>query len=140
MLNPYAPPGVQGIGNAAPDGYFDLAFQYVYDIDLTANQLKTGEQVSIFPEADFLWCGLYFSNDGLFSVQFQDGEGYYISSGLVYSTNMPNTPGDPWVFFPPVAYPAGGKIYLNIQDLSADDNTGQLVFIGMNRYQSRVAA
>ena len=103
-------------------------------INLTGNQLLNGQIVSIFTEADFVWRGLVFVSTGLFSVQFQDGQGYYLSSDLVYSTNMPNTAGDPWVRYPEVTYPAGGRIYLNILDLSGNPNTGQILFLGCNRY------
>lgn len=135
MNNPLAPPAVQGIMDASPDGYLDLAFEYVYNNTLTGNQILNGEQVSIFTEADFAWWGLVFTNTGTFSIQFQDGQGYYLSSGLVFSTNMPNTPGDPWPRFPEVVYPAGGNIYFNIQDLSGASNTIQLLFKGTNRYR-----
>lgn len=135
MLSPTSPPGLQGIGDASPDGYLDLSFEYIYNVTLTASQALNGEQVSIFTEADFAWRGLVFTSDGAFSVQFQDGQGYYIASGLVYSANMPNTPGDPWPIFPEIVYPAGGRIYFNITDLSAGTNDVQIVFKGVNRYK-----
>jgi len=86
-------------------------------------------------EADCCWRGLIFVSDGVFSVQFQDGQGYYLSAGMVFSTNMPNTSGDPWPVFPEVLYPAGGRIQFNILDLSSDDNEGQILFVGVNRYR-----
>ena len=135
MLNPVSPPAVQGISDASPTGFIDVPFQYIYNIDLTSLQFLNNEVVSIFTEADFAWRGLVFSSDGLFSVQFQDGQGYYLSAGQVLSTNMPNTPGDPWPVFPEVLYPAGGRIILSITDLSSDVNAGQLLFIGVNRYK-----
>jgi hypothetical protein len=135
MLNPIAPPGLQGIGDASPDGYLDLSFEYVYNVTLTANQSLNGQLVSIFTQADFAWRALTFTSTGNFEVQFQDGQGYFLSSGLVYSTNMPNTPGDPWPRFPEVVYPAGGNIYLNITDLSGSGNTIQILFKGVNRYR-----
>lgn len=135
MLNPIAPPGLQGIGDASPEGFLDLSFDYTYPISLTASQAQNGQLVSIFTQADFCWRGLVFTSTGAFSIQFQDGQGYYISSGQVYSANMPNTPGDPWVRFPEVVYPAGGNIYFNITDLSAAPNTGQILFRGVNRYR-----
>ena len=134
MLNPISPPVYQGIDPTAPAGYVDVSFDYTYPINLTGNQLLNGQIVSIFTESDFVWRGLVFVSTGLFSVQFQDGQGYYLSSDLVYSTNMPNTAGDPWVRYPEVTYPAGGRIYLNILDLSGNPNTGQILFLGCNRY------
>ena len=135
MLNAIAPASMQGIGDASPEGFLDLSFDYTYPISLTGNQALNGQLVAIFTQADFAWRALFFTSTGTFSVQFQDGQGYYISNGQVYSTNMPNTPGDPWVRFPEVVYPAGGNIYFNITDLSGSTNTGQIVFRGVNRYR-----
>ena len=125
MFNPISPPAYQGADPAAPVGFVDVSFDYTYAINLTANQLLNGQVVSIFTEADFVWRGLTFTSTGTFAVQFQDGQGYYISSDLVFSTNMPNTAGDPWVRFPEIVYPAGGRIYFNIQDKSGSGNTGK---------------
>ena len=135
MRNPIAPPAIQGIDNSSPEGFVDVPFNYVYNNTLTALQVLNNEVVSIFTEADFAWRGLIFSATGLFSVQFQDGQGYFLSAGQMFSSNMPNTPGDPWPVFPEVLYPAGGRIFLNITDLSNSDNTIQLLFVGVNRYR-----
>lgn len=135
MQNPLAPPAMQGISDPSDLGFVDVPFIYTYDIELTSNQLLANETVSIFAEADFAWRGLMFTADGSFSVQFQDGQGYFLSAGLILSTNIPNTPGDPWPVFPEVVYPANGRITLNIQDTSASANTGQIMFVGVNRYK-----
>jgi hypothetical protein len=135
MRNPIAPPATQGIDNSSPEGFVDVPFNYVYNNTLTALQVLNNEVVSIFTEADFAWRGLIFSATGLFSVQFQDGQGYFLSAGQMFSTNMANTPGDPWPVFPEVLYPAGGRIFLNITDLSNAPNTIQLLFVGVNRYR-----
>ena len=135
MRNPIAPPAVQGIDNSSPEGFVDVPFNYIYNNTLTALQVLNNEVVSIFTEADFAWRGLIFSATGLFSVQFQDGQGYYLSAGQMFSSNMANTPGDPWPIFPEVLYPAGGRIYFNITDLSGNPNTIQLLFVGVNRYR-----
>ena len=135
MRNPIAPPAVQGIDNSSPEGFVDVPFNYVYNNTLTALQALNNEVVSIFTEADFAWRGLIFSTTGLFSVQFQDGQGYYLSAGQMFSTNLANTPGDPFPIFPEVLYPAGGRIFLNITDLSNASNTIQLLFVGVNRYR-----
>ena len=67
--------------------------------------------------------------------RFQDGQQYYLSNDLIQSANLPNTAGDPFPFFPEVFYPAGGKIVLDIEDTSDAPNTGQILFIGANRYK-----
>ena len=143
MLNPMSPPAIQGIADASPMGFADVAFNYTYNVVLTASQFLQNQVVSIFAEADFVWRGLVFTSNpgttaGLFAVRFMDGQGYYLSDGLIYSTNLPNTAGDPFPVFPEVLYPAAGRILLDIQDLSAATNTIQIVFVGANRYQVRL--
>lgn len=134
MRNPIAPPAIQGFDYSSPEGFVDVPFNYVYNNTLTGLQVLNNETVPIFTEADFAWRGLIFSATGLFSIQFQDGQGYYLSAGQMFSSNMPNTPGDPWVVFPEVLYPAGGRIFMNITELSGASNTLQLLFVGVNRY------
>ena len=114
MLNMLAPVGVQGVNDASPDGYYDAAFSYVYNVVLTASQVLIGQTVSIFSEADFCFRALIFTSTGLFGVRFQDGQGLYLDSGFVYSTNYPNNPGDPFPWLPEVVYPASGRIWLDI--------------------------
>lgn len=134
MLNPYSPVSLQGIDPSAPQGYFDRPFDYAYSVTLTANQALQGQIVSIFTEADFMWRAMYFTSTGIFSIRFQDGDGYYLSNALIYSTNLPGTPGDPYPRFPEVKYPAGGRIYIDITDTSGSQNVIQIGFIGVNRY------
>lgn len=134
MLNPIAPVSVQGI---PPGSTLDMSFAYPFSFSLTANQLLQGSVVSILTDADFLWRGLLFVSDGNFSVRFQDGQQYYLSPQMIYSTNLPNTAGDPFPIVPEVFYPAGGRITIDIQDLSGSTNTGQLLFIGANRFRLR---
>lgn len=135
MRNPLAPPAVQGIDPSNEPGFIDRPFNYAYNVVLTADQVLFNEVVSIFTEADFAWRGIMFTSTGLFAVRFQDGQGYYLSAGMIYSTNLPNTAGDPFPQFPEILYPAGGRIQLDIQDLSDAQNTIQILFIGANRYR-----
>jgi len=135
MLNAIAPAGVQGVNDASPDGYVDVSFDYPFNIALTALQVFLGQTVSIFSEADFCFRGLVFSSTGLFSLRLQDGQGYYMQSGPVYSTNYPNNPGDPFPWLPEVIYPASGRIWIDIADLSNAGNTVQILFKGANRFK-----
>jgi hypothetical protein len=129
---------VNGINDASPQGYVDVSFDYVYDVVLTANQFLRDQVVSIFTEADFAWRALVINvNTGAFSVRFTDGQGYYLSSGLINNANLQGTPADPWVVFPETLYPAGGRIGIDIQDLSNSGNTIELLFRGVNRYRLR---
>jgi hypothetical protein len=40
-----------------------------------------------------------------------------------------------WPMFPEIVIPAGGRIGIDIQDLSAAPNTVQLAFRGVKRYR-----
>jgi hypothetical protein len=135
MLNPLATPAANGVMDASPFNCLDVSFNYVYPISLTANQLLSNQSVSILTEPDFVWRGLLFVSTGTFSVRFQDGQQYYLSNDLIMSANLLGTAGDPFPIFPEVFYPAGGKIVLDILDTSGTGNTGQIIFIGANRYK-----
>lgn len=136
MTNPIAPVVMNGINDAAPSGYQDQSFTYVYNVILTASQNLPDQQVSIYTYADFLCCALIITvQSGAFSVRFTDGQGYYLSNTLINSFNLVGTPSDPFVFNPPVLYPRGGRIGIDLLELSAATNTIQLAFVGLNRYQ-----
>ncbi len=117
-----------------------IPFEYVYPtgnqlFTLSANQLLINVIVNVFTQADFYWRGLTYVSTGPFSIRFQDGEQYYLASGLVPNVNLPKSPGDPFPWAPQIPYPAGGKILFDIQDTSGAPNTIQLVFIGENQYR-----
>ena len=140
MPNPLVPPAVQGIPSNLIPGFMEMDFSYPYTFSLTGNQTLLGQVVSILIEADFLWRGLIFVSDGTFKARFQDGQQYYTSPDFIYSTNMPNTAGDPFPIFPEIFYPAGGRITIDISDLSGTTNTGQILFRGTSRYKVQAAA
>lgn len=135
MRNPIAPVAVQGVQATVPSGYVDVAYGYPYSFSLTANQLSLANQVSIQTDADFLFRGLLFTSDGTFQLRLYDGQQYQLSAGFINSLCMPNSAGDPYPFVPEVWYPAGGRITIDIQDLSGATNTGQLLFLGANRFR-----
>ena len=139
MLNPIAPPSVQGVNNVAPSGFLDVAFNYVYNFSLTDQTVLLDQTVSILTEADFLLRGILFASVGTFNVRFQDGQQFYLSSGLINSQNLFGTAGDPFPVFPEIFYPAAGRITLDIQDTSGATgmapNTGQILFIGVSRFR-----
>lgn len=143
MLNPLAPPAVQGINTvaSAPPGYLDIAFNYIFNFSLTNQNVLLDQPVSILTEADFFWRGLVFASVGAFNVRFQDGQQFYLSSALINSQNLAATAGDPFPIFPEIFYPAAGRITIDIQDASGasggSPNTGQLMFIGVSRYRLR---
>jgi len=134
MLNPISPVAVQGVQSPV-SGYLDVAYGYPFPFSLSANQLSLANQVSIQTDADFVFRGLIFVSDGIFQARFYDGNNYALSTGFIQSGCMPNTAGDPFPFVPEVWYPAGGRITVDIQDLSGSSNTGQMLFLGANRYK-----
>ena len=137
MLNPIAPPVIQGINAHPGTGFIDSGYAYPFDVTITsANQLLTNQAVAILSNADFVFRGLIFTSTGSFSLRIYDGDQYALSSGLIMSQNLLSTPGDPFPWFPEVWYPASGKILLDIQDTSGvGGNVIELLFIGANRYQ-----
>ena len=135
MLNPISPAAVQGVMPVAPSGYLDVAYGYPFAFSLTANQLSLGNPVSIQTDADFMFRGLIFVSTGTFQVRLYDGQQYALSSGFINSGCLPNSAGDPYPYVPEVWYPAGGRITIDIQDLSGAGNSGQLLFLGANRYR-----
>lgn len=138
MRNPIAPVVNNGVNDTSPPGYQDQSFDYVYNIQLSANQFLPDQIVAIYTYADFEMRAMIITvQTGLFSVRLSDGQGYYLSNVLINSFNLVGTPSDPFVFNPPVLYPAGGRIGIDIQDGSGSTNNVQLVFRGVNRYKRR---
>jgi len=137
MVNPYAPPAYQGLSGSAMPGFVDVDFSYVYDVVLTASQSLYDQSTPIRNDADFEWRAMVLAvNTGVFRVRFSDSQGYYFSNGFINSANfLDNGARLPWTVFPGVLLPAGGKIGIDIQDLSAAENTIQLIFRGVNRYR-----
>jgi hypothetical protein len=136
MTNPISPAAIQGtMPTNVPSGYLDVAYGYPFSFSLTSNQLSLGNTLSIQTDADFMFRGLLFTSTGGFQIRLYDGQQYALSAGLINSLCMPNSAGDPYPYFPEVWYPAGGRITIDIQDLSGAANSGQILFLGANRYK-----
>jgi len=133
--NPFAPVGFAGLNDASPEGYIDRKFDYVYEISLTASQALTGETIAIDTDSDFVWRGLIINSDGTFTVRFADFANYYVSNAQLLSTLFSTFGGQPWPVRPEIVFPAGSRITLDLTDLSADDNTGQIIFVGCKRFR-----
>jgi hypothetical protein len=139
LYNPFAPPSYQGLNDASPQGYVDVDFTYVYDVTLTALQALHDQSVSTTNDADFAWRALVIAvNTGSFLVRFADSQGYYLSNGLIASANLIGDASSPYVVFPEILIPAGGRIGIDITDTSNAGNTVEILFRGVKRY--RVAA
>jgi hypothetical protein len=138
-MNQYAPTYFQG-SNVPPDALYDPhPYTYLYVPNaggvnagqLTPNQEIIGDSVSIEVDADFVLLGWYCSlYTGTFQIQLIDSSGYLLFSGYFNSAGISQTSSDPTVFSPPHPFPAGGRIQINIQDLSGSTNPVQIAFVG----------
>lgn len=134
--NIFSPSAYLGIpGNQTP-GTIDSDFTYTYTVSLTANQLLTNQGVLVYTDADFAMRALILATyTGPFQIQLSDASGYYLSSNmLLYSIFLQNFAPFPFPFVPEIIIPAGGRIGINIQDLSGAGNTIQIAFRGAKKF------
>lgn len=136
-LNPFAPPAYNGLSGEYPNGFVDVDHSYVYQVTLAANQMLRDQQQPIDTDADFVLRAIQLtSNTGVFAVRFSDSQGYYLSNGLLRSAIfLVGTVPVPFPLFPELVFPSGGRIGIDIQDLSAAPNTVELTFRGVKRYK-----
>ena len=134
--NPYAPPTLNGIGQAGtPGDYRDQSFDYTFNAVLAANAAAQRQQQSIHNDSDFAWRAIVINSfTGAFSVRFSDSDWYWLSSDEIVSANLQADPASPTPVFPEIIIPAGGVIGMEISDLSGAQNTLQFVFRGVKRY------
>lgn len=136
-LNPFAPPAYNGLSGEYPNGFVDVDHSYVYQVTLAASQMLRDQQQPIDTDADFVLRAIQLtSNTGVFAVRFSDSQGYYLSNGLLRSAIfLVGTVPVPFPLFPELVFPSGGRIGIDIQDLSAAPNTVELTFRGVKRYK-----
>lgn len=136
-MNQYAPPAYNGLAGDPPPGFVDVDFSYVYTVSLQANQFLRDQSLNVQTDADFLWRALMVtSNTGAFNVRFSDSQGYYLSNSQLNFLNFfLGAQAIPWPVFPQLVIPAGGRVGIDIQDLSAAPNTVELTFRGAKRYR-----
>lgn len=136
LVNPLAPPVYNGFNDASPAGYSDVDFTYPYDVVLNGNQTLADQSVSTTNDADFVIRGIVIALfTGAFNIRIYDSQGYAISNGYVASANMIADASSPYVVFPELVIPAGGRIGIDIQDTSGSTNTIQILFRGAKRYR-----
>ena len=136
-LNAHATPALAGLVPEFPMGYVDVAFDYVYDVNLLANQVVRDGAVPIHTDADFVLRAIVLSQaTGAFSIRFNDSQGYYLSSGFLMSANfLSGTVPYPYPVFPEMLFPAGSRIGVEINDLSGAPNTVQILLRGAKRFR-----
>lgn len=141
-MNPHATPALNGINPDFPQGFIDVAFDYVYDVILQPNAQLRDQTVPIHTDSDFVLRAVVLAaNTGAFSIQFNDSQGYYFSSGFLLSANfLSGTVPFPYPIFPEVLFPAGSRIGIWINDLLGAQNTVQMLLRGAKRYRLPKAA
>jgi hypothetical protein len=130
--NPHAPPAYQGLVGVPEraTGPCPRSFSYVFDQVLTANQAINTFKV-MDNEADFIWWGTWVSRStGAFTVRFADANLRYQSDAQLVSAGLSFDPAAPYPTFPQIIIPAGGRIGIDITDISGAPNTIQIVFMG----------
>lgn len=136
LANPLAAPAYNGLNDASPENYLDVDFSQVYDVTLTASEIRPNDFSALSNDADFAWRAIVIQRaDGVFSVRLYDSQGYALSSGYIASANLQGDPSSPWPVFPEIIIPAGGRIGIDIRDDSGAQNVVQLVFRGVKRYR-----
>jgi hypothetical protein len=136
--NPLAPPAYAGINPQPPGGYVDVSFTYPYDVVLQALESLTDQAVAIHVDSDFAWRGIEVAVfTGAFRIRFSDSQGYYLSSSLINSGNFLIGGATPFPFpiFPELIFPAGSRVGIEIEDLSNNPNTIELLLLGAKRYR-----
>ena len=135
LVNPWASAVNNGLLDASPAGYADIAYDYVYDVALTANQILLDQQ-PLDNDADFVLRGIgvnYYT--GAFAVRWADSTSYWFSNARIYYLNIINSAASPYPIWPEIIMPAGGRIMIDLQDYSAAPNTIEIVFRGIKRFK-----
>jgi hypothetical protein len=136
IINPYAPPAYNGVMNAAPDGYVDAPFVVPFNAVIPANTNVPNLRRDVPTDADFIWRATVADvQTGAYSVQFSDSQGYQFSDGLIHYLNLSASAIAPAANGKEVVIPGGGKIGIDILDLSGAENTIQILFKGVKRYK-----
>ena len=141
-MNQYAPSFFMGVETPDPSqvGYEPRPFTYIYDPpgnQLTALQELTNDSVQIDVDSDFRLFAWYISLfTGEFEIQLADSTGYYLMSGFMNSGAISQSSAIPTIFSPAHPFPAGGKILININDLSGETNPLQIAFVGEKLYRA----
>lgn len=136
LFNPYGSPSTNGMNDDSPQGFTDVDFTYPYDVVLAGNQFLRDQTVSTTNDADFCMRGLVIATaTGAFNLRISDSQGFYLSNGVIASANLIGDAASPFVIFPELIIPAGGKIGIDIQDTSGSQNTIEILFRGVKRYR-----
>lgn len=116
--------------------YTEEAFTYVFDVSLTAGQEKLDLALMIDGDTDFVWMATAGRQDGDYEIKFKLPNGRSLSSSRIRNTNCIGTAQFPVPKFPAQQLSAGGKLSIDIKDLSGSANTVQITLIGVKRFKN----
>lgn len=143
-MNQYAPGYLQGVQQPPPaltgreDRPYDIPYEPPNDGVIPAGALLV-DFVGIDTDADVYVAGYYIAiAEGQFEFQLTDSQGYQLTKGFVNSNGVAVAASDPTLLSPAHPFPAGGKILIEIRDLSGLDNKVQLVFKAWKRFRVKV--
>ena len=115
----------------------DVAFDYVYDNQLTADGTYANEGVRTETDSDFLLYGFTANSytSILILLQFRDSGGNFFSSNPLMLSNYAGRGSAPYLFpGKPRIFPPGSQIGIFIQELSGAPNTVEFTFRGEKRF------
>jgi len=117
--------------------YYPEAGLEPFDLVLTALQAKTDLSQYFGRDHDFLVTGLAGTQTGSYKLQLILPDFRQLSTAQVNNSNLIGTAQFPVPIWPAIRVPAGGKIGINITDLSNAGNTIQIVFLGVRLYRTQ---
>jgi hypothetical protein len=136
LANPYAPPVYNGVPDGSPTGYQDVSFDAVYNSPALTALQAIFDQVTLDTDADFLLRAVFVASaTGVFSIRWADSQNYYLANARILSTNLPGDASSPYPWMPEQYYPAGGRIPIDLADVSNAGNTIQFIFRGVKRFR-----
>lgn len=118
----------------APAGKTPRGFDYAYQVTLTANQYLPDQALAINSDAEFLLMALCGTQTGPYAIRLRDAEGFLMSSALLRNANVIGTRENPRPMLPELRVPPGGKLGIDIQNLTGADNVIEIVFIGVKQF------
>lgn len=127
--------GETAITPPAQANYYEEAGALILDVTLTANQEKLGQGVFIEADSDFRLEAISGSATGAYQLRIQTPSGRYWPQTYGNSANLVGSAGFPVPIEPPMVFPAGAKISIDIKDTSGAGNTVQLVFRGARLFK-----
>lgn len=143
ILNPWAPPYLNGFNNLSPENCQEEDGAYVWPVTgqfqtMSPGQILLGQSLVLEQEDEFVWRALQWSLSGEtqpgFLYRVQDDQGNWISDGLILCYATPGSPANPFPQFPHVVYKRGQQIKFDVQNASSEEQGVQIVFRGGKRY------